>query len=319
MLSIPMHELLRRLLAETSLNQTQFAQKTGIKRRRVSDLLTGRALPKPEELSRLCNLFRAWARRLRGAAKAWPRPARKKGKGRKALPGNVELQRLVPAPRVHLVRQDKRTGKHWYGLTKSHPELTADLKARMRARKDLPDVLQHLDRTRCDSKFELAGWVQFLADEAGLCEISLYRLGFSLHTPVDRDTREQVGHRPKVAYLLKRGETRAVQFPQVSLVVEDGSMYTVDGLVLVLQGRRRVWVVYEVDGSGHRSEWDKQRAEALAMPEVRFTEAEVTSPDFVTRFWKKVARAVGAPTTPLPRQAPPPPPSDGSGSATPGD
>lgn len=317
MLSLPMNEILRRLLASASLTQTAFAEATGIKRRRVSKLLSGKVLLTPKELARLCTIYKRWAQQLRRSAAGRPRPSRKKGKGRKPLPGNLEVQRLVRAPRLHLVRQDTRTGKHWFGLRKSHPDLAADLKTRLRARKDLADVLQHLDRTRCDSKFELAAWVQFLADEAGLCEISLYRLGFSRHTPVDRDTRELVGHRPKIGYLLKQGTRRLVIFPQVSLVVEDGTMYTVDGLALVLQRRRRVWVVYELDGSGHRSAWDRERAKALAMPELRFTEEEVTASDLVTRFWKKVEAAVGAPTTPLPPPAPPPPPSDGSGSATP--
>lgn len=299
MLSLPTNEILRRLLASASLTQTAFAEATGIKRRRVSKLLSGKVLLTPKELARLCKLYARWARQLRQSAAGRPRPSRKKGKGRKPLPGNLEVQRLVRAPRLHLVRQDTRTGKHWYGLRKSHPELAADLKARIRARTDLADVLQHLDRTRCDSKFELAGWVQFAADEANLCEVPLYRLGFIRHVPVDRDNRELVGHRPKIGYLLRRKALRVVIFPQVSLLVEDGSMYTVDGLALVLQGRRRVWVVYEVDGSGHRSAWDRQRAEALAMPEVRFTEAEVTASDFVARFWKKVETAVGpAPARP---------------------
>lgn len=288
MLTIPMHEILRTRLAATGLNQTEFAARTGLRRRRVSKLLSGKAFLRPAEVSSLCRLFPLWARDLRRLAGLRPKPERKGGRGRKTLPGNVEVQRLVPAPRLHLVRQDAKTRKYWPGLKRSHPALAASLRARILARPDLPDALSHLERTRFDSKFELAFVAQQVAEGAVLAEMPLFRLGFTRHLPVDRETRELVGHRPKIAYLARRGAARVVLFPQVSLVVADGTMYTLDALVLVIQGRRRLWIDVEVDGSGHRTTWDRERAEALGLPEARFTEADVVADDFMDRFWKKV-------------------------------
>lgn len=285
MLHIPMHEILRKHLAATGLNQSQFADRTGIRRRRVSKLLSGKAAMKGAELARLCKLFPRWARDLRTSFV--PRRRKKTG-GRTALPANRELHRLVKPPRRFLSRQRIATRRLWHGLRKHDAPVMDGLRAAIRAREDLTECLQHLHRTRCDSKFELSVYAHALADGAGICEASVLRLGFTRLPAVDEDTREPVGHRPMVAYLLRSETLRVLLLPQVSLEVENGTVYTLDALALVIHGRRRIWIDFEVDGSGHRSTWDRQRAEALGLPEARFNEEDVVASDFLDRFWKKV-------------------------------
>lgn len=288
MFSIPASDILRSNLAATGLNQTQFAQRTGIPRRRVSKLLAGKVLLKPIELARICRLYPLWARELRQAEAARPRSGCKPGTGRRPLPGNRQLQRLVRAPRLHLAAQKVKTRKFWPGLKRAHPKLAALFRERISTRRDLPGCLRHLERTCCDSKFELAGVLHALAGGADLCEISTHRLGFTAHPTVDRETREPVGHRPKVGYLLKREALRLLLLPQVSLQVKDGTVYTLDALALILQGRRRLWADFEVDGSGHRTSWEEERSAALGLPELRFTEEDLVDPDFLDRLWRRV-------------------------------
>lgn len=286
MFTFPTHDVLRRHLQATGLDQTDFAARTGIRRRRVSKLLSGKAQLNQAELATLCRLFPRWARDLR--ASFVPPLRRAKTGGRKALPGSRELHRLVTPPRRHLSRQRIATRRLWLGLRREAPSVMDPLRRIIRSRKDLRDCLVHLNRTRCDSKYELSVYVHALAGQAGLCETSLLRLGFTVHPVVDEETHEAVGHRPMVAYLLRRGKARILLVPQVSVKVASGVVYTLDALALVLHGRRRFWIGFEVDGSGHRTTWDRVRSEALGLPEARFTEADVIARDFLDRLWEKV-------------------------------
>ena len=79
-------------------------------------------------------------------------------------------------------------------------------------------------------------------------------------------TRKTVGHRPIPCLLTEEG----VYFPQLSFSTP--RIYTVD----FLRHRKELgWSVIELDGRGHNSNGDRERADALKLRLIRYSENDV--------------------------------------------
>ncbi|MCW5868148.1 MAG: hypothetical protein KIS61_12890 [Candidatus Eremiobacteraeota bacterium] len=72
-------------------------------------------------------------------------------------------------------------------------------------------------------------------------------------------------------------------WPQVRLRTSVGA-FRVDALVLVKIETKVAWFILEVDGPHHQPERDRLRNEAIALPEVRFSQAEIESGRVVAKF-----------------------------------
>ena len=79
-------------------------------------------------------------------------------------------------------------------------------------------------------------------------------------------TRKTVGHRPFPCLLTEEG----VYFPQLSFATP--RTYTVDFLK---HGKEQGWCVIEVDGIGHNSSGDRERAKAIKLRLVRYAEDDI--------------------------------------------
>lgn len=100
------------------------------------------------------------------------------------------------------------------------------------------------------------------------------------HLPVvDPESGEAVGHRAFPALIGEVAGVKQLILPQVCLQTRP-ARYTLDFALVTLTGRRRLVVDGEVDGTGHRSEYDRARAQALRLPELRFGPGETLREDF---------------------------------------
>lgn len=262
------------------LTQRELGERCALKRDRVSDLEKGRRRPAQEEVELLCRALPEAESHLKATVRL------SRGTARKPLPGDLDLCGRVPVPAPYIPRAEKPTDI-WLGYArKTLPKLHKTLFDRIARRADHSQVLDHLGRTKCDSKVELFHWAHGLADGALLFRQSPARLGLTHLPAVDPDTLEVVTGHPMFGYLWERGLLATATLPQVTLFAE--RPYTVDGLALAFQGERRMPCIVEVDGDGHESRWNKQREKALRLPTLRFTQEQVLSPDYPDVYWQAV-------------------------------
>jgi hypothetical protein len=149
---------------------------------------------------------------------------------------------------------------------------------RMRAifsRADERLCLKFLQQAGLDSGDESLYWSQLLALGARPAWYSLAKSGFDHLRAVDPETLKTLDsvRRPCLQLNLRR---QLLLFPQVTLDARKG-YYRLDALVCVLVSGRRVWLDLEIDGSGHRGEFDERREKALGLPTLRLTPAEIGS------------------------------------------
>ena len=97
--------------------------------------------------------------------------------------------------------------------------------------------------------------------------------GFDQHVLVDRlDKLLGVRILPGLAY--KRGDLEIVFWPQVSVRTEKHT-FRVDALLFVRKGKKRFWMILEIDGAGHDASGDAYRSQQLQMLEVRLSGEEI--------------------------------------------
>lgn len=273
-------QVLARFRKLRGLTQRELGERCAATRDRVSDLEKGRRKPTPEEVALLCRALPEAEERLKATVRL------SRGKARKPLAGDLELVGRIPSPRPYLPKAEKSTDIWLAYARKTVPGLYKKLFDRIRRRSDYSQVQDHLALTKCDSKIELFHWAHGLADGALLFRQSLARLGLTHLPAVDPDTLEVVSGRPMAGYFWQRGVLATATTPQVTLLAE--RPYTVDGLSLAFEEDRRMPFIVEVDGDGHESQWNAQREKALKLPTLRFTQAQVLSPDYLDVYWKAV-------------------------------
>ena len=132
---------------------------------------------------------------------------------------------------------------------------------------------------RVDSQLEALVWILLVAAGCKVFLGSPSSYGFRQHLAVD-SRGEGLGERllPGLYY-----EGNGVSFwlwPQVSLRPSTIA-YRPDALMLFLEGSTRKWLVFEIDGGGHRKDKDEFRNEQLKMAEVRVTEQEIKGRDLL--------------------------------------
>lgn len=99
--------------------------------------------------------------------------------------------------------------------------------------------------------------------------------GFDQHVLVDR-LGKLLGVRILPGLVYKRGDLEIVFWPQVSVRTEKHT-FRLDALIFVRKGKKRYWLVGEIDGAGHNGQGDAYRSEQLQMMEVRISGEEVRS------------------------------------------
>ncbi|MFN8609815.1 MAG: helix-turn-helix transcriptional regulator [Vulcanimicrobiota bacterium] len=154
-----------------------------------------------------------------------------------------------------------------------------------------------------DSSHECYGWGQFGARGARPLLGNPVHWGFDQHVLVDGLGRLLAARLlPALGY--ESPERDLVIWPQMWMCTGDHT-FRVDGLVFLRLGKRRHWLVLELDGKGHNAAGDEFRKAQLAMPEVRLTGEEIRAGQFFELLLERVRQA--------PEQVPPPPPAFKSG------
>ena len=163
----------------------------------------------------------------------------------------------------------------WGRVAKHHPDLVCRLG-------QPPPGLSAWIRT--DSSLECLAWMQLHFAGGLLLFESPALLGYSSH-PLCAETGFTLGTDLLPCLFLAR--LKLLIWPQVNIRGPHRS-FRVDGLALVRTGPRNRWVVVEIDGAGHRPDYDLYRTDSLQMPVLRFATPDIMSLEFVDRLEKKL-------------------------------
>lgn len=140
----------------------------------------------------------------------------------------------------------------------------------------------------CDSAPEFLSLLQLLV--AGGCAVrcSPLALGF-LQQPLLCSDKLALGTRPIPCIHLRLDTLELIYFPQVSMRTSKRDC-RVDGLVLCRAGRRKCWLVVEIDGGGHDGWGDEERTRWLGLPVVRMSADSVLRLEFVGELRAELKR-----------------------------
>lgn len=284
----PFGQRLKSLRERLSLTQGQLGQSVSVTPAAIYDYEAGRARPSPEVSARLS---RALGEDVCAGTDYWlGTPAWRYGL--KAVSARFrENPEQLPPP-------ERPASAHYNAARRDHPELVAGLEARIRARPDALEVAAHLARLRFRSGTEGLVALHVAAELSQPVEFRLPSLGFTQHALMDGKTLRPLGHLDWPGFYLRRATREMLIFPDVEVCARL-RCYALDFLVRLREGRQRWWIDLEVDGSGHRSRWDRQRTANLDMLTVRLSEAEVASAAFWSILddklnWRLMRAAAGA-------------------------
>lgn len=156
------------------------------------------------------------------------------------------------------------------------PDLMESLEEAHRKRPDFERVRQFL------SSISSLSWLEYLlpawelADpEAVPLRLAPNEVGYCHYALLDPVTFHAVGDRLWPALGLRRGDLTLIQFFNASIRTPK-RLWTVDVLQYTRRLRRpALWSVVEVDGEGHRTRWDREKEEQIALRTLRLTVEEV--------------------------------------------
>lgn len=156
------------------------------------------------------------------------------------------------------------------------PELMGELERAYRRRPDYDRVQAFLASIASESWFEYLYPARELArPDATPLRIAPNEIGYSHYALADPHTFQAVGDRLWPALGLRRGGLTVVQFFN-AFVRTPKRGWIVDVLQYSRQLRSPArWTVVEIDGDGHRSRWDREKEEQVALPMLRLTGEEV--------------------------------------------
>lgn len=148
------------------------------------------------------------------------------------------------------------------------------LMAEINQREDAAVCLKLLQDARLDSGVEALLWMRLLAEGGHPCCFSPLRAGFRRLPVVHGGSRECIGDMRLPCLTLETGSWFAMLFPQVTLDARR-ACYRLDALMGLWAGKRGVWLNLEVDGEGHRSDFDRQRQKDLGLEAVRLSQGDL--------------------------------------------
>lgn len=143
-----------------------------------------------------------------------------------------------------------------------------------------PSTLSHL--IPCDAGLEEAFGCQLINSGGQLVLASPTLLGFDQHCLLGSNGRA-LGIQPRPCIYRIKEHLAYAAFPQLTLIGK-GFTYTVDFMLLVVTATSRSWSIHEVDGGGHRGEYDDKRLKDLQMPTFRYNSTQIHCTDFVAQF-----------------------------------
>ncbi len=271
MSNVSLSELLRQLRQRAGLTQSQLASRSEVIQQRISALERNEALMGREECGRLASVLSVRPEELLALVEVgFPRSS---------------LNSLFCEQRINYTPPSDKTGAERYraGMARC-PELLGPLWQSLDASRQA-----WLKSAPTDSLDE---WM-LLAHRtaAGLhpSRCSPQRLGIRAHPAVCWSTGQATGD---LAYPILLGEVvglRQALVPQLCLRPFK-TRYRLDFALVVLADRRRFIIDGEVDGSGHRSHFDRVRARELGLLELRFEENLVFRSDFNDLFDVRLRR-----------------------------
>lgn len=226
--------------------QSEAAQKIGMNRQYLIRLEQGRALPTAAQAMRMalcygapvsCDAMMVSGRRL--CDRADSRPYR------------LEVVNVEPW----------RTAQKFWG-------------GRLAKKKLDPLVWEWMCHHLCgESSHECYFWGQVQCAGAQPFLGNPLMWGFDEHVLVDR-LGKLLGVRILPGLVCIQGDLELIFWPQVSLRTEKHT-FRADALVFVRKGKRRFWMILEIDGPGHSATGDAYRSQQLQMLEVRLSGEEV--------------------------------------------
>lgn len=255
--------------ARTRLGLTQYdlAEKTRIARSRISSLERGVGLPSIEEQRILCPVLGIAPSRMAQAAPTELRP-------------RLANERKGLAPRGPYEQPRDRPSEFRYRAAwKNYPDTLRPLELKLQDHPDLSWLGVYLRDAVFDSGLEMLASLHLLAAGARPGWVSPQSAGFVQLPIVDPITREMTGHHPYPALAWEGG----MLFPQVSLRGRR-QLCTVDLLMGMKTKRGLEWIDVEIDGRGHDTRNDDQRADELGLLVVRFETSEIVDASFIDKL-----------------------------------
>lgn len=244
MLEKSFHETLRWKRRQLNITQTRLAQDIGISQPRMSEIERG--LIRPTDLE-----FVALVRRLSlgfsgGLA---VRPAR-------IVRYLVDQGRAVlPKAEPYFPRPDRSPRVRFLALQRKHPELASRLKSALKNREDYRELNYFCSQLALDSADEALYVLHRLSLGAKPCLLAPGTLAPLPCPVVCPESRSAIAHRPLPCLILE--ET----FEFFQLTFATPRLFRVD--VLTYCGG---WSCLEIDGEGHDSREDGEKALALGIP-----------------------------------------------------
>lgn len=163
--------------------------------------------------------------------------------------------RLSPPTPPYFTHQDRVTHIRYCTCAKKYSALVNALMDRIKDREDFPLCEYLCHNISCDSKLEPILMLYLLANGADVGLRSPYLLGHTRWPIFDCEGKHEVGQRPRPCMILDG----TWYFFQVSFKIS--GTYRVDALCW-----NGSWSVVEINGAGHDSSRDKERAREIGLP-----------------------------------------------------
>lgn len=248
--------------------QVALAKAVGLDHRRISEWERGREWPQAFDLSKVADAFGiAIATLIKGTD--WGSESRVSG-----------FSRVFSSPRWKPSKSRVgESAQRFYRARLDFPELTRRLdqaidesphKESARLGETLLPLLSSREALLCLHLFAARGWVESLAPQ--LC-------GYISKPVIDPESKAVVGAIPLPALGVYLGAVPHLLFPNISIACGP-SYFTLDFLVGVKKNRGVEWKNLEVDGEGHDSTGDRERARALGLPQCRVNVEQLQRHDF---------------------------------------
>lgn len=268
---------LKKFRMDRGLSQRRLALESQILQARISDFERG---SRPPNLAALEALSKPLGFDLRDLAfrTRWEEPQR--GRPNRQVETSI-LRRFSPdLDEIYLPPRKKDFAFHMAAVRDRFGAVLKVLEPRFDALPDRAGAEIFLRDLPVDSAEEAV----LDLHTAGLAPVRTHlspaSLGFFAHAVIDPVTRVVVGHRRRPAFALQLDEALYVLLSHVAVRPADTAI--MDRLVGVREGATS-WIDMEVDGGGHDSRRDEQRAAAIGLPVLRVTTEMLHDPRFMTK------------------------------------
>lgn len=250
MFNITFAEVVRKNRRQRSLTQQEAAAMTGMTVQRWNHLELGNRHPAQSEIVSIYRLF--------GMFEAFIPPP--DGMTKLGQAGRQFLSRT----RAYFPPSDRPARVRYYSALKSYPQAVPPLTAQIRARSDARYCEFFCHKLSLDSGLEALHVMQLLAEGALPALLAPASLGRTPRPLVEPLERHEVSNRRFPCLILgDRAHFFQVTFSTPQLLRVDCLIWD-DG-----------WRVLEIDGPGHRTEYDAGRQEALGLKIDRISEREL--------------------------------------------